>query len=126
MNWNKILEQVASIRIKSITDSLFKYSLFFITLGMIAGAIKLDNWMIVVLFSFSGLLVLLGVFFYCFFCFKNPDYLRSESYQLRKKSIELLGDKDHFGNLNIKELKYISSPYGLDSEIKNHFIENVE
>lgn len=126
MNLHKILDQVASIRVKSITDPLFKYSLILITIALIAAAIKVDTWIVVVLFCFGGLLLILGIYFFCFFSIKNPDYLRSENYQLRKKSIELLGDKDNSGNYNVTELKYISSPYAIDSGINKHIIDNEE
>jgi predicted membrane protein len=126
MNWSKILENVASVKIKSITDSLFKFSLFFVFFGILASALKVDSWILVFLFSISGILILFGIIFYCYFSFKNPDYLRSEHYQLKKRTIEILGDKENQENRNIKELKYISSPYGLDSGNKNQLVENVE
>jgi len=64
MNWSKILENVASVKIKSITDSLFKFSLFFVFFGVLASALKADLWILIFLFSIAGVLVLLGIFFF--------------------------------------------------------------
>lgn len=41
--------------------------------------------------------------------FNNPDYLRSESYQIRKQAIETLGDKD--GLLPADVAQVINVPY---------------
>ena len=47
--------------------------------------------------SFIVALVPVGAFAfsYLFLLFKNPEYLRSEEYQLRMNSMRLLGDKDN-------------------------------
>ena len=44
-----------------------------------------------------------------FFMFNNPDYLRSESYQIRKQAIEKLGDKDGLLPTNVAQV--INVPY---------------
>lgn len=46
---------------------------------------------------------------YLYFMFNNPDYLRSESYQIRKQAIETLGDKD--GLLPADVAQVINVPY---------------
>jgi len=123
MNWSKILEHVASVRVKSITDSLFKFSLFFVFFGIVAAALKVPNWIMIFLFSCTGILLILAIFFYCYFSVKNPDYLRSESFHLKKKTIEILGDKENQGNMNATELKFITSPYAHDSDDNNKLFE---
>lgn len=50
-------------------------------------------------------------FAYLYFSFKNPDYLRSEDYHLRKQSIEMLGDKDNYLPLDLREIRGIANPY---------------
>jgi hypothetical protein len=111
LNWTKVLDQISSIKIKSITDSLFRYGLYFFALGVLSGIFTTLTWVIIILFSIGGLFVIIGLGFYCYFAKKNPDYLRSESFQLKKQSIEMLGDKDNLLNPNVKELIYIASPY---------------
>ena len=71
---------------------------------------KIALWVSVLLFSIGGLFIFIGLFFYCYFSFKNPDYLRSENFQIRKQSIELLGDSDNFNNPNIANIIQIASP----------------
>jgi hypothetical protein len=52
-------------------------------------------WVIILLFSLGSLFCIIGLIFYIYFAKKNPDYLRSESFQIKKQSIELLGDKEN-------------------------------
>jgi len=111
VNWTKILDQVSKIQIKSITDSLFRYGLYLFVLGTISAIFKTPVWVTILLFSVGGLFELIGLVFYCYFSIKNPDYLRSESFQIRKQSIEMLGDKDNQLNPNIKSVIYIASPF---------------
>jgi hypothetical protein len=48
---------------------------------------------VVVSICFCGLLILVGVLGYIYFAIKKPDYLRSEEYQLKKQSLEILGNE---------------------------------
>ena len=111
MNWTKILDQVSKIQIKSITDSLFRYGLYLFALATISAIFNNHIWASVLLFSVGGLFSLIGLVFYCYFSIRNPDYLRSESFQIRKQSIELLGDKENQLNPNIKNVIHIASPF---------------
>ena len=111
MNWTKVLDQVSKIQIKSITDSLFKYALYLFVLAVISGIFKTEVWITILLFSIGGLFALIGLGFFIYFAKKNPDYLRSESFQLRKQSIEMLGDKDNYLNPNVKNIIYVASPF---------------
>ena len=116
LSLTKIFDQASKIQIKSITDSLFKYSVIIFILGIGAAVFKIYFWIIIILIFCGCLLLLLGLIFYIYFSIKNPDYLRSESFQLKKQSIEILGDKDNTMNPYIGEIKYIASPY---SEMNN-------
>ena len=50
-------------------------------------------------------------YLYIYFSIKNPDYLRSEDYHLRKQSMEILGDKDNYLPIDAKEIRGIANPY---------------
>ncbi len=116
-NWTNPFDQVSKIQIKSITDSLFRYGLYLLVLGTVSAICKTVIWVTILLFSGGGLFEFIGLGFYWYFAKKNPDYLRSESFQIQKQSIELLGDKDNTMNPNVKNVIYIASPFSreLDS-----------
>lgn len=111
LNLTKVLEQISKIQVKSITDSLFKYGLYLLVLATISAIFKTEIWVTILLFLIGGLFELIGLIFYFYFAKKNPYYLRSESFQLKKQSIEMLGDKDNQMNQNVKSIIYIASPY---------------
>ncbi|MCX6232779.1 MAG: hypothetical protein NTZ33_14670 [Bacteroidetes bacterium] len=113
LNWTNIINQVSKIQIKSITDQLFKYALLFSVFAVITSIFKSPNWVIIILFSVTGLLILTGIIFYIYFAINNPDYLRSESFQIKKQSIEMLGDKDNQLNSNAENITLIASPFSL-------------
>jgi hypothetical protein len=91
------IRSISKVQIKSITDSIFRYCLLFCTLGLTSSpaALQIPIWVPIILFSCGGLLLSMGAFFYCYHSVRNPDYLRSETFQLKKRSIELLGDKEN-------------------------------
>jgi hypothetical protein len=111
VNLTKIFDQVSRIQIKSITDSLFRYGLYLFALATVSSIFKTPIWVSILLFSVGGLFELIGLIFYIYFSIKNPDYLRSESFQISKQSIEMLGDKDNTMNPNVKSIIYIASPF---------------
>jgi hypothetical protein len=121
--WTKILDQVSKIQIKSITDSLFRYGLWLFITGAATAIFKADTWVIVLIFSVGGLFFLIGLIFYVYYSIKNPDYLRSENFQIQKQSIEMLGDKDNCENPNIKSIVLIANPFvkGLEDDKQNEF-----
>ncbi len=109
--WTKIFSQVSQLKIKSVTDGLFKFGLLGLLISVL-GAIFIDkDWVLIVLFSLSALMILIGLFFFCFFALKNPDYLRSETYQLRKQAVEYLGDNERSENKNVKNIPSLMNPY---------------
>jgi hypothetical protein len=114
--WTKIISQVSQLKIKSVTDSLFKYGLLGFCVSVIAAVFIEKDWVLVVLFGISGLIILIGLFFYCYFAIVNPDYLRSETYQLRKQATEMLGDNERSANPNIKAVHLITNPQALKDD----------
>ncbi|MBS1553447.1 MAG: hypothetical protein JSU09_00855 [Bacteroidetes bacterium] len=111
MNFAKILEQVGKFQIKSITDSLFKYGLYMSIVATISAIFKTAMWVTIFLFATSGLFIIVGLVFYIYFAKNKPDYLRTEDFQLRKQSIELLGDKDNQLNAQVTNIIDIMNPY---------------
>lgn len=119
LNFNRILDQLIQVRVKSVTDSLFKYGSIVLVITLIAAIFKVDSWVVVVFFVVAIILFMVALIIYVYFAFKAPDYLRSESYQLRKQSLELLGDNDRATNPNIRNVPSITNPYNkevIDSE----------
>lgn len=108
--WTQIFSQIIQLKVSSITDSLFKYGLLGLTLSTISAIFISKDWILIILFSLSGLTFLIGLFFYCYFSIKNPDYLRSETYQLRKHVAEMLGDNERSSNPNLKDVHLIMNP----------------
>ena len=109
MEWTKIFNQVSSIKVKSVTDSLFKFGLIGLLIGVICAIFSDKDWVIIVVFSFSGLFILIGLFFYCYFAIKKPDYLRSETFQTQKQALELLGDNERADNNNLRQIHLITN-----------------
>jgi hypothetical protein len=93
-NWTKALQEVSQIKVKSITDPVFKFALIALAIGA-GGAAFVPFWVSVFIFSISGLLFFLGIGFYWYFAIKDPNYLRSETFQLHMKSFEHMGDKNN-------------------------------
>lgn len=122
MNLTRLFDQVSKIKVRSITDSLFKFSAVLFVIGCISNIFATDTWPSIVLFVLGGICTLTALIFYCYFSLKSPDYLRSEDFHIKKQSIEMLGDKNNQLNPNVKEVVYISSPYSKkngDDEIEN-------
>lgn len=66
--------------------------LFFMAAILISGQVDFLIIIIFVILLFLIVLCLLGGFLY--FMFKKPDYLRSETYQLQRYSMEMMGEKN--------------------------------
>lgn len=114
-SFTSMFEQVGKMRIKSITDSLFLYGLLTLIVGVTASLFpRVRDWELYVLFGLGLILMLTGLISYIYFAKKNPDYLRSENYQLKKQSLVLLGDKENQFNPNMKEVSAITNPYAKD------------
>lgn len=65
----------------------------------------------IVILITASLLVILFIFSYLYFMFKDPSYLRSEEYQLKANTLKLLGDKDNPLDINADiAVKMINNP----------------
>lgn len=110
-SWTRMLSHFSQLKVKSVTDPLFKYGLLSICLGVISAFITDKNWVAITLFSFGGFFFLIGIIFYCYFALTCPDYLRSETYQLKKQAVEILGDNEKAENKNLENIPSITNPY---------------
>lgn len=121
IEWTKIFNQVSQLKIKSITDPLFKFGIISLIIAVFSAIFTDKDWVIIILFVFSGLFILIGLIFYMFFAIKKPDYLRSETYQIQKQAVELLGDNERSDNKNLTNIHLITNPYSqkLDKNIEN-------
>lgn len=115
--WTKIFSQVSELKVKSVTDGLFKFGLLCLVVGVIPAIFSDKDWVTITLFSFAGLFIVIGLGFYCYFAIKKPDYLRSETYQLKKQAFEMLGDNDRANNKNLGSLPSIMNPYYNQNEL---------
>jgi hypothetical protein len=119
IGWTRIFNQISKIQVKSITDPLFKYAIYTLALGLISSIFSKYGWVTLMIFIISGILFVLAIVFYIYFAIRNPDYLRSENFQIRKQSIEMLGDKDNHLNPNTDKIVLIASPYSKKA-LNNH------
>ncbi len=78
---------------------------------IVSAYLKLPEWLIVVLLWFSGAILVLVLLAYVGFAIFKPDYLRSESYNLRKQSLSILGDKENYKKVDMRHLVDIANPY---------------
>lgn len=111
MDWTKATEQISKIKVKNVVDMPLFYGMLVLILSVISGIFCQLIWLTVVLLIFAGVLIVLAVFGYFFFTFKNPDYLRSEEYHLRKQSLEILGDKEKLLPIDGQNIVDIANPY---------------
>jgi len=88
---DKLAQQVA---VKSaVNPSLWACVVISIPLFILAT--RTNGWISVGFFIVALIPVGVFAFSYLYLLFKNPEYLRSEEYQLRMSSMRLLGDKDN-------------------------------
>lgn len=115
----KLLSQaIASFRVKSVVDPLIKLLVVMIIFVVFSAWLTLPEWITIVLLCFSGLILLLLLCSYIGFAIFKPDYLRSESYNLRKQSLSILGDKDNYKCIDMRHLVDIANPYFEENEVK--------
>ena len=88
---NSLVQQVT---VKSaVNPSLWACAVISTPLFILAS--KVSGWLSAASFV-VGLIPVVAFFIsYMYLLFKNPEYLRSEDYQLRMNSMRLLGDKDN-------------------------------
>jgi uncharacterized membrane protein YbhN (UPF0104 family) len=111
MDWSKLTQQVSTIKVKNVVDMPLYYALLFALFGLIASNFSKYEWVVIILFSITVFLLMIATFGYLYFTFKNPDYLRSEQYHLRKQSLEILGDKENLLPFDAQNIVQITNPY---------------
>lgn len=94
--WQRLSSHIGRIKVRSIIDAPAKYLLWFTLFAIIAAIAKVESWIIVVLFCFAGVFLILVIVGYIYFAITKPDYLRSEEYNLKKQSLEIMGTKDNY------------------------------
>ncbi|MBK7374821.1 MAG: hypothetical protein IPJ02_04430 [Chitinophagaceae bacterium] len=110
MDLTRLTEQVNKIKVKNVVDMPLFYGLWVLALTVISAIFKsqLGNNCPIL---FCRTIILIATFSYFFFAMKNPDYLRSEEYHLRKQSLEILGDKEKLLPIDGQNIVDIANPY---------------
>lgn len=112
---NRVQDSLSIIEVKGVPDKLWRV-LLLIIIVLVGGAwIGIPNWCLIFLAVMIGLIFILAVVVYIYLMIKRPDYLRSESFHIRKQAIELLGDKDGFLPADVS--KVINVPYTTPQEL---------
>lgn len=121
---NRIQNSIGTIEVKGVPDKLWR-ALLLLVIVLVGGAyLQIKDWCLILIAIVLGLVLLLAFGVYIFFMLKNPDYLRSESFQIRKQAIEILGDKD--GLLPTDVAQIINVPYTSPKLLENEKISNEE
>ena len=110
MEFLKYFESVNKVKVRAVTDTLMSYALYPFGLGTLCAICRTESWVIIFLFSAGSLMWIAGLIGYRFFAKNNPDYLRSEEYQIKSIIAEKIGDKDNQFNPNIKEMVEMVKP----------------
>lgn len=71
---------------------------------------RITGWIQIALFVVALAPVGSFVFSYFYLLFKNPEYLRSEGYQLRAQSLRLLGEKDNPFGTKATDVVSVTNP----------------
>lgn len=108
---NSITHAISRIIVKSVVDSLGKLLLLSLVIFLLAAVFVKETWVLIVLACFPVSLLLMYVISHFYCLIKNPDLLRSEEYNIKKQSIEMLGDKDNYLPIDAKEIRGIANPY---------------
>lgn len=112
---SEILQSLSSaigrIRVKSVVDNFIRFILILVAFIIVAAFLNIEKWLLVFLIVMLALSVITMLFVFIYFSIKNPDYLRSEDYHLRKQSMEILGDKENYLPIDAKEIRGIANPY---------------
>lgn len=101
------MQSLEKIKTRSITDPIFTISGFLFLLTGILVCCEVSTVFIVIFLCFSGLGFLAGLCVYLYYAIKNPDYIRSEYYQLQKQQLTMLGDSKNKGNANMNLLPIV-------------------
>lgn len=64
---------INKMKIKGLTDSLYLYVIIIFIIGIIASKLQIDQWIVIVIMSASGLLFVTALIFQFYYGFKRPD-----------------------------------------------------
>lgn len=103
---DKLAQQVA---VKAAVNPSL-WACLVISLPCIYFSTKTSGWISIVCFATALLPIIAFVFSYIYLLFKNPEYLRSEEYQLRMNSLRLIGDKDNPLHATAETLVSVTNP----------------
>ncbi len=109
---------VSSFHVRSVIDPLIKLFLLLLLFIIVATWLSIAEWVIICLVCFAALVLLLILGAYICFAIYKPDYLRSESYNLKKQSLSILGDKEHYKKVDMRNVVDIANPYEDDTYIE--------
>lgn len=121
---NRIQNSIGTIEVKGVPDKLWRVLLLLVVVLVGGAYLQIKEWCLILIAIVLGLVLLLAFGVYIFFMLKNPDYLRSESFQIRKQAIEILGDKD--GLLPTDVAQVINVPNTSPKLLENEKISNEE
>ena len=108
---NSLSQAITNIRVKSVIDPLIKLFLLILFFIFLSAFVTLPEWILICFVCFAGFVLLLILIAYACFAIYKPDYLRSESYNLRKQSLSILGDKDNYKTVDMRHVVDIANPY---------------
>lgn len=114
---NRVQNSIVFIEVKGVPDKLWTVIFLLVIIWVGAAYAEIKSWCLIFLAVLIVIILFLAVGSYLFFMFKAPDYLRSESYQIRKQAIETLGDKD--GLLPTDIAQVINIPYSSPNMLIN-------
>lgn len=115
---NSLMQSLEKIKTRSITDPPFIISGFLFLMTVVLICAKAAYVFIFIFLSLSIIGFGVGLHVYLYFVKKNPDYIRSEHYQLQKQQLTMLGDSNNKGNANMNLLP-IAKPYDNSTGGKN-------
>lgn len=121
---NRIQNSIGTIEVKGVPDKLWRVLLLLVVVLVGGAYLQIKEWCLILIAIVLGFVLLLAFGVYIFFMLKNPDYLRSERFQIRKQAIEILGDKD--GLLPTDVAQVINVPYTSPKLLENEKINNEE
>lgn len=101
------MQSLEKIKTRSITDQPFIIAGFLLLIAAILICFKAATVYIVVFLFLGCIPLFVGLRVYYFYAIKNPDYIRSEHYQLQKQQITMLGDSNNKGNANMNLLPIV-------------------
>jgi|JI7StandDraft_1071085.scaffolds.fasta_scaffold00259_42 hypothetical protein len=104
---NNLMQSLEKIKTRSITDPPFIISGFLFLMTVVLICTKSAYVFIFIFLSLAIIAFGVGLYVYLYFVRKNPDYIRSEHYQLQKQQLTMLGDSNNKGNANMNLLPIV-------------------